>query len=352
MKKINSSINFSIKLKCIFYLNLSFSIFCSSQNNLDYSRFVRDAELSICQQNYIIAIEKYDSAFKIDFNHYAKDIHNSIVCNILSSKIESAINLSSKLIKIGVDSSYFLNNDVFKPMISSELWNKQIIQKKVFTENYLKEIDTALRRELIKRYLKDQDASNSKRNEYIFENTIWLKEMIARNRFPSESRVGVFIENNKLKNNLHEIMLIHYSQKLKKDKSDALKSDTLKLASLLYELIPKGELNPAFFATLNVIGTAYNLLPTDMEYFIVVGDSVFVRNISNDDKNKIDSKRTLIGLHKYEDYLNIIKFNMFDKRFSLYYGNVIGFYPEFMEETFKGSAYKNIGNKKDILNMK
>lgn len=333
----------------IFISTVNLSI---AQKNIRYLTLVNDAELSIYSQNYQIAAEKYNAAFKLTSFVEAKDLHNAIVCNILVGKIKQSTKLAISLIKRGADSTYFFKNDYFKPMINHKIWFKKVIKEKYFIKEKFHGIDTILRNELMSRYKKDQDYENPKRNEYISENSVWFKDMILQNKFPSQEKIGIFITNGKIQPDLYQIMLTHYFDNLKPNKIEPLKSDSLKLSNLLFDLAKKDELNPAFFASLNIIGVSYNLMPMSKQYYIVAGDSVFIKDNKDDVLKKMNMNRSEIGLHNLDDYMKIIKFNTFDKRFMLTSGNCIGVFDAFMASSFKNPTFKNIGHKKDILNIK
>ena len=321
-----------------------------AQNFINYQTYVRKAELLITEQKIDSAIINYDKAFKQFKQPFVRDVYNAIICNAVNQHYKNAIKLSKYLIDLGVDSAFFSNNEHFKTMLSSKMWSKKIVKAGYFRKNN-PSIDTTLRNELYTRYLRDQDVKNPKRKVYIAENAAWLRDRLLVNKFPIFHKTGIFLSDNRIKNDLYEIMLLHYFDQLKPNKKAPLESDSLNLSKLLFDLAKTGQISPTFFSSLNVIGTAYELMPMPKEYYIVVGDSVFVKNTKEVELANIDKKRLELGLHSVENYMKLIRYNSFNKQFMLVAGTNVGIFEESMKIAFKPPYFKNVGHKKEVLNM-
>ena len=238
-------------------------------------------------------------------------------------------------------------------MIKSKIWVNKIVKTKYFQKKGLFKIDISLRNELLRRYINDQDASNPKRKEFIKENSAWFREKLLTNEFPSQQRVGIFTKDNRIEDNPYEVMLLHYFDNLRPKGKDKLQPDSLKLAELLFQLVKKSDINPNYFASFNNVVPTHNLNPMNSFYFIVTGDSVFVQLTTTDRLNQINQERVKNGMNTVEEYMKIIRFNAIDRRFYLTAGICTGIFPDFVKEDFSraGAGYKNIGHKKEILNI-
>ena len=126
MIKVETNMGLCLRL-CAILIFTGFSVSAQPDNARNYFQNINQAELSITQGDYKLAISYYDSAFNSNI-FFAKDIYNSIVCDVKSEHLKLASSKCWVLANKGVGSSFFkksiqssFKNDTYQLAFSLDL---------------------------------------------------------------------------------------------------------------------------------------------------------------------------------------------------------------------------------------
>jgi hypothetical protein len=289
-----------------FFMFIKIPLF--SQDYSVYYQNINLAEISLSDYTWQKAADEYKTAFDTGLSPFGKDLYNAILCNIEIDSLDRAVYYCELLFLKGLPLN-FLENQKFKKIQNSTLWNeikkKYSTSKKIFRES----TDSDLKEDFEKRYKKDQLVHDVNRRKYFYENALWLKRCIESNKFPSENRIGVSIddEQNIISSSKLEMFIYHWSE--------VDKDDTLNLIPLLKELVKKGELHPTSLAYANYKNISHLYSSMNNFAYIIAGDDILTPQLDSLKLTVINSNRRDMNLNSFENYQKIVRFAFRDKKF-------------------------------------
>ena len=224
-------------MKNTFYILLIAIIFSCSKtkefNSEEYFKYINNAELAICDENFEKAISEYEVAFNAIEKPFGKDVFNSALSSQLMNDFEKRDNYLQQIIDNSNELDFVKSVFVSKYMTESE-WNKLISKREI-------KYNQALRTEFNEIHDRDQlfrpmyethdDTINSNRK-------INLKRILQfadSNGFPSQVELGY---SNYLRNQPHDIVLHHTAQRRSYDKT------VIDLEPILKTAVKNGRFDP------------------------------------------------------------------------------------------------------------
>lgn len=174
----------------------------AKDKEINYYTYTEEAENYILKSQYSKAKETY-----IDLNivydiMYARDIHNAIRCAIFSRDYENAYFWSEKLAKKGVEFKYF-NSKIFNLLKKHKEWNNFSMKYDSIYKASQKEKNFDLKKQMEQLLDEDQSSyglANRKDPKTLYETTERITDklidLLKREGFPSEEKIGVYTKND------------------------------------------------------------------------------------------------------------------------------------------------------------
>lgn len=169
---------------------------------INYYTYTEKAENHILKRQYADAKDTYLVLDKKYPKLFARDIHNAIRCAVLSRDYQNAFFWGEKLANKGIDIKYF-NAIIFKSLKKNIDWKKFSIRFDSISNESKKRINIDLKLQLVQ--LLDEDQSdygleNRKEPKVLYETTERvtdkLIELLKKEGYPSEEKIGVFTKND------------------------------------------------------------------------------------------------------------------------------------------------------------
>jgi hypothetical protein len=169
---------------------------------INYYTYTETAENHIIRRQFAEAKEVYlnlNKAYKILF---ARDIHNAMRCAILSRDYENAYYWAEKLAKKGVDIKYF-HSKIFNNLTKKKEWQNFSTKYDSISKESQKSQNINLKLQIEQLLEQDQSnygLANRKDPKILYETTEKvtnkLIELLKKEGFPSEEKIGVYIKND------------------------------------------------------------------------------------------------------------------------------------------------------------
>jgi hypothetical protein len=169
---------------------------------INYYTYTEKAENFILLNQFAKAKEQYNLLNLNYSSLYARDIHNAIRCAILSRDLKTAFTWAKKLADKGVRISYF-NAKIFNPLRKSIDWKNFSTQYDSIYNLNQKKINSNLKAQIEQLLNEDQanyGLENRKEPQVLYETTESvtdkLIELLQKEGYPSEEKIGVFTKND------------------------------------------------------------------------------------------------------------------------------------------------------------
>jgi len=286
MKKVITYIIF-----CTAIFNFSYS---QTTDFLKYSNYVNTAELNIISNKLSLACLYYDSAFNIFSDPRAVDLHNGILC----AKNIDDTSYCRKFINL------MITNKSLKPDYYSKIKVKSFLtkeQKNQIKNNYQKRINSDTYKLLCDLCKKDQ-AIRTRKNYLIFPEKIREVDSLSRIQYFNSSNNTIYPEYETLDYPWDErkdyILMFHWSQKW---------SD---VDSIYISAVRELKLNAHAYGFFSDTRRGVEFYNSDYGLVVYIQYKNKKKRISRSVEhiNKINNKRSELGLECYEDYLKKIEY--------------------------------------------
>ncbi len=205
-----------------------------------YHFFINQAELSICDSNYIEANDFYKKAFMFSLP-FPEDLYNASLSAIYSDKYKLAINYCKKLVALGVEKRFFNQIPYNLLKQNTDLWNKFISDYNGIRKNFEESVNWKLRREIESLVEKDQhNYCNIDKSLRTPEDSIFniLTDIIKNYGYPTAYLTGIETYNDTLITDHVDLLLRHYYQE-----------NNYILSPVLLKELYKGKISPVRFVT-------------------------------------------------------------------------------------------------------
>jgi hypothetical protein len=165
-----------------------------------YYPVINNAELSITQGDYGVALAYYREAFAAVSTPFARDYYNAAVCAALVNNKKYTLNYLEELAKKGVSITYLEKQPVFDSLQTTKQWRKFRKKYPKYRQHYESNINLDLRADLDELYARDQYFRNAKGGLRVYADTLAKIEVANTKKFlnwvekygyPSESLIGV-----------------------------------------------------------------------------------------------------------------------------------------------------------------
>jgi hypothetical protein len=173
-------------------------------DEVDYTKVyypvINNAELSITQGDYSVALAYYREAFEAVGNPFARDYYNAAVCAMLVNNKKYTLNYLEALAKKGVSITYLESQPVFASLQTSKQWRKFNKKYSKYRQHYEDNVNLDLRADLDELYARDQyfrEAKGGLRvngdtiNKIEAANTKKFLQWVDKYGYPSETLIGV-----------------------------------------------------------------------------------------------------------------------------------------------------------------
>ena len=168
----------------------------------DYYQFTEKAEGYILTRQYAKAKETYAALAQKYPTLFARDIHNAIRVSILSRDMNSAFVWGEKLAAKGVGMPYF-KGKLFDGMRKNPQWKAFGVKYDSLSKLAISKQDENLKRQVDALLREDQGnygLENRKEAPVLYETTVHVTdqfiELLKREGFPTEEKIGVFMKND------------------------------------------------------------------------------------------------------------------------------------------------------------
>jgi hypothetical protein len=167
-----------------------------------YYTYTEKAEDHIFKRQYGFGKESYLLLDKEYKTIYARDIHNAIRCAVLSRDYKNAFYFGKKLAQKGIEKKYF-NAKIFNLLKKNSEWYAFISSYDSLYKESQSKKDVHLKQQIEKLVEEDQadyGLENRKGPQILFETTEKvtdkLIDLLKREGFPSEEKIGVYTKND------------------------------------------------------------------------------------------------------------------------------------------------------------
>lgn len=174
----------------------------TQKQEITYYTYTQTAENYILSRQYGKAKEQYNLLNQNYPTLFARDIHNAIRCAILSRDFKTAFFWSEKLALKGIELPYF-NSKIFLGMKKNPEWKSFSIKYdsicKLTQSNWNLKLKKGLT-DLVNEDQADYELENRKSPKELYETTERvtgkLIDVLKREGYPSEERIGSYIKND------------------------------------------------------------------------------------------------------------------------------------------------------------
>lgn len=192
----------------------------AATKEITYYTYTEKAEDFIIRSQYAKAKEEYlllDKEYPVLF---ARDLHNAVRCAVLSRDYKNAFYFSEKLAKKGVDIKYF-NTSVFNILKRNPSWKNFTIGYDSIYNESLEKFNRNLKAQIEALTEEDQAdyglatrKDHKTRNETTIRVSNKLIELLKKEGYPSEEKIGVYTKNDSilLFHPDHSVLITHARQ--------------------------------------------------------------------------------------------------------------------------------------------
>jgi hypothetical protein len=311
--------------KLIFFLFTLFYLPAYCQiSNIEYYKGIKSAEQQILDSNFNSAVNIYYLTFQKNAFVYAKDAYTAAQTALSVDSFEKGFYFLGRGVKQGLTKEIIENSPILRKVKDTPKWISFLeIDYPYFRSSYLLRINNSVKSEIEEIISIDQyftrKLNNSNFITYVINNRRWKKvvsklvddkliKIIKTYGYPGEKLIGINAQQilyntlevdtiSKLNaiskgfgyigSSYSEILLIHYFSN-RRDSS---------LISLLEKELNMGNIQPSQFAVIIDFFAKYSK-PVDNPFY-----NQWHRNTSLVERNRINDRRTSIGLESYENLL-------------------------------------------------
>jgi hypothetical protein len=280
-------------------------------------------ELLVAQEDYDKALKEYISLFQKNKNYFLIDIHNALICAVITDNQKEIKYLSKLLSQKGVPEKYFLERSNFSQFRDEKFWKQTAKQSQKKYEANLKKyeqskriIDSVFKYDqdtiMMVRKWKDEPELLEYYDNLIRNNAVFLCNYFDSTYFPGDDIVVPYILNDTSFTYIPQdfgAVIIHSYQ------PHFLIGDTL-FNKVLSRALTENAIKPQTLAYIQDMGrTNMHYRPyygTTMMFSVYNGELYVSEYYFYDRKarEKIDNNRMAIDLLPLEDAVKIIKYSI------------------------------------------
>ena len=300
-------------LSLLFFISYT----ANSQKLSEYNKHINEAELLIADSQFAKALPKYKDAFRVNAAATTKDYYNAAVCAVVADNNKLAFTYLSELGCRGIPLQKLTAKKVLAPLLALPEWQKFADQYEQNTGKCIKQINQAYRDTLLAMVKTDQYYHRiraelaSKESEpellsayvdsikYITDkNTDAFLKLVAKNGFPSESKVGATEPGV---NTFYEALLRHAVQQGRQD-----------ILPVLRKAAENGDLSPHIYAH-------HAEYPDNKTYGtnVLMGSPNKMEEVkfAPEVEARINKERAMLGMETLDELKKKARFSMTDRRF-------------------------------------
>lgn len=215
-----------------------------------YYKVVETAETYTINNQYAKARDEYKKLLKEEHYIFARDLNNAVRAAIISRDYKTAILWCEKLALKGVSINYY-NSKVFNRLKSTKLWQSFLLKFPTLNEQYKKGLNQSLKTKLTDLVTMDQkdyvrhskgEFERSKLNATTQRVDGKLIELIKREGFPTEEKIGIEIINDTIIITRPDYyVLINHSHQVNSNRNPEIKNILNKSAKIFeYDNVRNG----------------------------------------------------------------------------------------------------------------
>lgn len=238
---------------------LFFNLLCVFPQPCDFIAYherIYKAEEHISLMRFSEALSIYNELIDLYPHMFYKDLHNACICAIKTGNMDRAFQLAEQLVLQGYE-LYDFNYAGFRPLqIETSHWNQFLNNYPEIRKQYHNKLDTALRSQYYRLFIKDQEAATSynlkTQDSMFYHQSMKLSNLFIKNGFPT---LNVNKDTLDLK---IFVQLRHYFGLVNRfNKDEDMQNDPFyinmdfknsKLDVLLWDALCKGKLLPQTYA--------------------------------------------------------------------------------------------------------
>lgn len=305
----------------------------SNNSFASYNLEINKCELLIAQENYTAALRNYVILFKSAGKVFMIDIHNALICAVLT-KSDKEIKSLSKLLSIkGIPAKYFLERSSFSSLKNKKFWQKTALaSQKNYEANLIKYQKYNQVLDSVLKY--DQDTSVSLRDwnddsvmykKYrglIIKNALFLCNYIDSTHFPDErTSIDSYLYNDTSFTYFPHFgaIIVHSYQSRRNINTDTFFSPVLRKALFYNQIKPQ---TLAYMQDMGNVNIRFRPYFGTTRMFTIYNDELYAQEYyfaNEETREKIDSYRSVIELMPLSDAKDVVRY--FYKK-----GRNLGFY--------------------------
>ncbi len=300
-------------------------------DEIDYTKvyhpLINNAELSITQGDYAVALAYYREAFAAVPTSFVRDYYNAAICAVLVNNKKYTLNFLEELAKKGVSIEYLSKQPVFNSLQIDKQWRKFNKKYPKYRLHYENNVNLDLRADLDELYARDQYFRQAKGglrvhadtiNKIETANTKLFLQLVEKYGYPGEGLIGV-------KDTIEDLprfsIIIQRQTKARKgyDFSEILSAAIRQgrimpkaAAYLLEQQEGSNKYGSKAYVKVSCSSCDEKNAPSDLDRYLE-------DKRSKKEVTKINERRQNLGLEPLEDYKKKVLFNLRDNRFRLAY---------------------------------
>jgi len=302
-----------MKFLILFLILCQYSQYTKGQSDFTKTYYpkINQAELAIVNGNYKEALEHYDAAFtSVNNLGFGKDYYNATICCDIIGESDLGFEYLEKMIGKGVERIFFTSN-----VHHFENFHKEIRWVDIMTEYEIRQYETFgktksnyIMGELGEILFKDNESREARsRGEKIDilkqdeENIAKFLKIVESNGFPREEEIGMRNATD-INNDYYSFLIIHHLR------NRAIDREKVDLRPKIKDWIRSGRLYPDtgldFLNLGNGLLSKGNSTTYGQIYLLTFsGDkSYYSINYTEEEKEKINFERSILGLSTIEEY--------------------------------------------------
>lgn len=330
-------------------LTANVCLVCGQNAVEKYNEIVDSAEILICKKDYSPSLLMYEKAFSLSIKEaHTIDLYNATQCAIATKDFKKVKYFMDSLVLRGFTLNYFLLKSVFKEFRGSVYWSQFLESYPEIRQSFVEKVDWRTRAKIEALYAGDQQIRIDNIN-YATQykdtlrsidsaNTSLLLLLLKENGFPSDKKIGVFMQNDTVFSNLMMNTLVRHSYQNK----------DYRLTPLLTGFLESGMIKPDefmnwhWFEMRKINKTGYGIEP-----YIVINGNVYKDVPGDDIRAAIDMNRKKRYGSSFDSYCRKIEMQFFNNPLDFRVANwggiaIFGNLPEEEEKYFSQTMQKTI----------
>lgn len=311
-----------------FFLISSNCAFAAPDYVTDYYPVINEAERSITEQDYAAALNAYQYAFAAVPSPFARDYYNAALCALLLKEEKQTYNYLTKLVEKGVSIDYLERQPLLDSLAGTRHWKKFKRKYKKQRRAYQKRANLDLRADLDELYARDQYFRQAPGGLRVYGDTLrkietanvqQLLAWVEQHGYPGENLIGVADTLEQLP---RFTIVIQRQTRARQgyDFFPVLRNAVQKgllapqaAAYLLEQQAGSGVYGSRAFVRVNCSACKEDgKKPEHLGRYLV-------ENRSEAERERLDARRTALGLEPLEEYREKVRYGRRDKRFKLSY---------------------------------